>query len=91
VFWYRKLAEQGLSDDQAKVGTAYALGRGAPRDDEQAFVWLSLATSDAARSRFGNLDATAIARDSIAARLTPAQLRQAKGEIAVWEKKFSGQ
>jgi hypothetical protein len=54
-------------------------------------VWLSLATSDAARSRSGDLDATAIARDSIAARLTPAQLRQAKGEIAGWRKKFSGE
>ena len=91
VFWYRKLAEQGFSDDQAKVGTAYALGRGVPRDDEQAYVWLSLAVSDASRSRGGDLDATAIARDSIATRLTPAQLKQAKGEVAVWRKKFGGE
>jgi TPR repeat protein len=92
VFWYRKLAEQGISDDQAKVGTAFALGRGAPHDDEQAYVWLSLAISNAAPSRrSGDLDVTAIARDSIAARLTPTQIQQANGEIAVWRKKFGGE
>ena len=39
VHWYRKAAEQGNSDGQAKLGFMYANGRGVMRDFGQAVEW----------------------------------------------------
>jgi hypothetical protein len=54
----------------------YFKGQGVPRDDVQAYKWLALAaatyTAKAERGEAGR------ARDSVAARMTPAQLAEAQ-------------
>lgn len=37
--WYRKAAEQGKAEAQAKLGLIYANGYGAPKDDAEALKW----------------------------------------------------
>ena len=37
--WYRKAAEQGQASAQCDLGSAYASGRGVPRDDAAAARW----------------------------------------------------
>ncbi len=84
VAWYLKAAQQGYRDAQRKVGTAYALGKGVPRDDVQAYMWLQIAMSSA-RPDDENHDTEALALKSVAARLSPAALAQAKRLASAWK------
>ena len=40
---YRKAAEQGYTHAQYQLGLHYAHGEGVPRNDAEAYLWLSLA------------------------------------------------
>ena len=64
--WYRKAAEQGVSNAQVNLGIAYANGRGVPKDEMEAYKWSLLARAQ------GNEDAkqTIVILEG---RLTPAQ------------------
>ena len=55
----------------------YATGRGAPRDDVEAYKWIALAAAH------GDSDA-ARAMVRVAGRMSPAQLQEAKQRIGAW-------
>jgi uncharacterized protein len=84
VAWYLKAAQQGYPDAQRKVGTAYALGKGVPQDNAQAYMWLAIALSSA-KPDDENRDAEALALKSVAERLKPPELAQAKRMAADWK------
>lgn len=75
--WYRLAAEQGHPGAQFNLGALYARGDGVPQDNTRAYVWFTLAASvlkekDAARATQN--------RDSVAQRLTEAQLADAQAK-----------
>jgi TPR repeat protein len=81
VRWYRKAADQGHFNAQVALGVMYEFGQGVPQDYVQAYVWYKLAEAggklyDAAWRRY---------RDSVAAKMTPAQIEQAKALAAAWK------
>jgi TPR repeat protein len=41
--WYARAAEQEHSEAQFILGTMYEKGDGVPRNDDQAYRWISLA------------------------------------------------
>lgn len=71
VRWYRHGAEQGDAAAQYRLGRMYVLGRGIRRDFTEAVAWFNLAADQ-------KVEDAATARDSVAARLTPQQLVEAK-------------
>jgi uncharacterized protein len=80
VNWYRKAAEQGYADAQAQLGFVYGLGQGVPRDYVTAHKWLNLAA-------VGGREDAANTRDSIAAKMTPAQIAEAQKLAREWRPK----
>ena len=76
---YRKAAEQGLALAQASLGVMYAIGRGVPQDDVQAYAWLNVAAAQ------GDTPASK-ARDVVAQRMTPeARARAQRLAQQYWE------
>ncbi len=73
--WYRLAAEQGNAFAQEKLGWKYALGKGVPQDDVLAHMWFNIAASDDTAA--GRLAAIR-QRDSIATRMTAAQVAKAR-------------
>lgn len=71
VRWYRHGADQGDAASQYRLGRMYVLGRGLRRDFTLALAWFNLAADQ-------KIEDAAIARDSVAARLTPQQLAEAE-------------
>jgi hypothetical protein len=88
LYWYRKAAEQGDTAAQAKIGSAYALGKGAPRDYVQAYVWLDVAAGSGSTGVGGGLDETVLARNAMVAHLSPTQIADAKRQAAAWKARF---
>jgi TPR repeat protein len=76
--WFRKAVDQNFSVAKYNLGLLYFLGQGVPRDYVQAYMWFSLAADQ------GNADA-AYNRDIVAAKMTPAQIDQAKALAAAWK------
>ena len=76
--WYRKAADQGNAKAQYHLGLMYAKGRSVPQDLVQALMWLDLAAAqgDALAARSG---------DRVAAKMTPAQIKEAEARIAAWK------
>ncbi len=66
-------AEKGNAIAQYNLGLAYAEGRGVPIDNAEAYVWLSIAMENGARGR---------ALDTVVARLSAAELDEAKARLA---------
>ncbi|HEX2887922.1 hypothetical protein [Vineibacter terrae] len=79
---YRRGADQGHVTGQAHLGIFYAEGRGVARDDVQAYKWLELAIAQLAESDPSSHDEFTPQRDVLAARMTAAQLQQARKPIA---------
>jgi uncharacterized protein len=68
--WSRKAADRGNAAAQLNLGLMYAKGLGVPQDFVQAYMWLNLSgahNGDAAHNR-----------DTLAARMTPAQIAEAQ-------------
>ena len=82
VRWYCLAAEQGYAEAQNHLGVMHTTGRGVPRNYWKAYKWLSIANT------LGNARANP-ARDVIAKKLSPQQLKEVEGEIKQWLKKFS--
>jgi TPR repeat protein len=82
VLWYRKAAEQGYAPAQFHLGGAYVMGRGVPQDYAEAHKWMSLAAARAT----GKVDPKpmAKARNSLAKKMTPAQLAEAQKRASEW-------
>ena len=83
--WYRKAAEQGDADAQNTLGFMYGQGRGVPQDYVQAHMWYNLAASrlPPGTDRVGAVKN----RDILSARMTPAQIAEAKRLARAWTAK----
>jgi TPR repeat protein len=83
VRWYRLSAEQGNAFGQRNLGRMYAIGRGVPQSLVQAHMWLELA---AFRFEPGaDRDDAVRRRQRISARMTPAQIAEARRLASEWE------
>jgi TPR repeat protein len=90
--WYRKAADQGQGEGQFYLGLMYADGRGGlAQDYVQAYMWIILSS---ARVPENDYDVMEIDRfiatgmlDLVAAKMTPAQIVQAKALAAAWKPK----
>src|SRR5512146_1948589 len=80
LFWFRLAAEQGDALAFAKLGLMYAQGQGVLQDFVQAHMWYNLAGAN------GEWKA-AEARDSLAKRMTPAQIAEAQRLAQNWKPK----
>ena len=77
VKWWRKAAEQGDATAQNSLGFMYDHGRGVPEDYVLAHMWFNLAAAAAGNS--------AMARDLVAAKMTPAQIAEAQKLAREWK------
>lgn len=73
--WYRKAAEQGQAQGQSSLGLSYELGHGAPQDFVRAHMRYSVA---AAASSVDEEKEAMKRRDSVASRMTAAQIEEAQ-------------
>jgi TPR repeat protein len=83
--WYRRAAEQGHAIAQVRLGRLYAEGLGVGRDDVQSFKWFAIAAARGA-DNYARTNAVQ-GRDGVSARLTPAQVAQARKLAAEWSPK----
>ena len=85
--WYRKAADQGFDYAQFNLGAAYEDGGlGVPQDYALAHMWFNLASSSAT-----NTDLRQMAvqnRDQVAAKMTPAQIAEARRMAREWKAKL---
>ena len=80
VRWYRLAAAQGIAAAQYNLGVLYAKGQGVPQDYVQAHMWLSLATAQGDKM-------ASDARDLVAAKMSSAQIEEAKRLAREWNPK----
>lgn len=80
VNWVRRAAEYGFARAQHALGTMYMNGEGVPKDDVQAYMWLSQA---AARG----VTAAAQKRDRLASLMSSAQIAEAEKLVREWKPK----
>ena len=78
---YRLAAVQGYALAQNNLGALYANGQGVPRDYVQAYMWLDIA----AKRLPPGANNTAKRRDLIAAKMTPAQITEARRLAREWK------
>ena len=74
--WYRKAAEQGLSDAQFNSGLMYVEGHSTLQDFVRAHMWLNIA---AATSSGDDLGEAVMLRGFAASQMTAAQIRAGDG------------
>jgi hypothetical protein len=86
VKWYRKGADQGDAETQRALGMMYATGQGVPGDYVEAHKWLNLAAS---RYPAGaeDRDKAVKMRDTVASKMTPAQIAEAQKLAREWKPK----
>lgn len=98
--WYRKVAEQGNAHAQYKLGDMYASGRGVTEDYVEAYKWYNLAAAGYTNTHY-ILPAAKLAAavsedklrhdecvkllDSVAAKMTPAQIDEAQKRASEWK------
>jgi TPR repeat protein len=75
---YRLAAEKGHGPAQANLGLMYVKGEGVPQDYVRAYLWLNLSASRGYNLAFKS-------RDSIAQRMTPAQIAEAQKLTREWK------
>jgi hypothetical protein len=71
--WIRLAAEGGHGQAQLVLGVMYRSGTGVPADNLKAYVWLNVAAAQ-------GVPGAASARDTVLARLAPAELQEAQAE-----------
>ena len=81
--WFELAAAHGLAEAQYNLGVLYLTGQGVARDEVQAYKWLdrAAATYPANAER----EAAVQTRDSVAARMTPAQIAEAQKLAQEWK------
>ena len=82
--WYRLAAAQGQALAQFALGRLYSEGTGVPRDYVQAHKWFTLGTATSTTP--AERDRAVRARDSVAAKMTPAQIAEAHKLVREWKK-----
>lgn len=84
--WYLRAAQQGYARAQNDIGFMYGFGEGIPpRDDVQAYKWISLAITHYTAKNQDRLDQAIKDRATLKARMTAVQLAQAEREISDWK------
>ena len=79
--WNRRAADQGDVIGQSNYGVMYIIGQGVPQDYVQAYKWFDIAASRNAENR----EAAEHNRDTIAKRMTPAQIAEAQKLAPEWK------
>ena len=79
--WLRLAAEQGDAQSQYLLGFMYDYGEGVPQDYAEAHIWLNLAAS---RSTGEQREQAVTARDRVAKKMAPADLREAQRRAREW-------
>jgi uncharacterized protein len=79
--WFRLAADQGSMVAQVNLGHMYANGEGVPQDYVRAHMWFNLSAAQ------GSHLLAAEHRDSIAKRMTPAQIAEAQKLAREWQPK----
>jgi len=79
---YLKAAEQGDAQAQSKRGAMYEVGQRLRKDYVQAYMWMHLAAS---RSTGAPAKICAKARDRLAAKMSPAQIAEARRRARHWK------
>jgi len=83
IKWWRRAADQGLSDAQYMLGSAYShAGRGVPLDYVQAYKWYSLAASRLSDEVARQLMVER--RDETGLRMSPRQIAEAQNLVREW-------
>ena len=85
VKWYRKAAEQGHAKAQLFLGNMYFFGQGVSKDYVQAYMWYNLAASGYPPGL--EHDIAVKNRDTVAKRMTPAQISEAQKLAREWKPK----
>jgi len=85
--WYRLAAEQGNATAQSNLGSMYYSGEGVPQDYVQAYMWVSLAASRFPPSAKEDREQAARHREIVAAKMTAAQLAEARKRVGEWTPK----
>ena len=80
VSWYSKAADQGYVSAQNNLGSRYYSGWGVPQDYVQAHMWFNLGATQ------GDAKATKN-RDTVAEKMTPAQIAKAQKLAREWKPK----
>jgi len=80
VKWFRRLADQGNANAQSNLGFMYQKGWGVTQDYAEAMRWYNLSAAQ------GN-DLGRRNRDSLAEKMTPAQIAEAKKLAREWKPK----
>jgi len=84
--WYLLAAEKGYARAQNDIGFMYGFGEGQPpRDDVQAYKWLSLAIQRYTAKNQDRLDQAIKDRATLVARMTPAQIADAERLVRQWK------
>ena len=78
VRYFRMSAEQGHLSAMYNLGYHYADGLGVAQDDEEAYVWFSIAVLSGYRM-------AASSRNDIEKKLTPKQLSDSKRRVKEWD------
>lgn len=81
VKWWRKAAEQGFAEAQYRLGLMYFAGAGVPQDFIEAYAWLNIAVAR-------GVQIAVSPRDSLAKRLSAADLSQAQARAQEYFKKY---
>jgi TPR repeat protein len=79
--WCRRSAEQGNAQGQYLLGLLYNSGHGVPEDFVQAYKWLNLAAAHAAGPK---REFSYRIRDSVASKMSPAQVAKAQALAIAW-------
>src|SRR5262245_28209441 len=85
--WLQFAAERGHATAQAMLGFAYASGRGVAADPVTAKMWLTLAADRLPLGR--ERDEAVRLRDSVALKLSAAQIEEARSRVQAWRPKGS--
>lgn len=80
--WFLRAADQGEGQAQALLAIIYTEGQGVPADPLAAYVWASLSAASPQATAPPDL------LKKLAARLTPAQLEEARQRCLAWQAGF---
>ncbi len=81
--WWTRAAELGDTRTPYLLGCMYDCGEGVPQDYVLAHMWFSIATRGTVRQN-RSLDK----RDTVAKKMTPAEIKEAKKLARDWMKKY---
>jgi uncharacterized protein len=85
--WFRKAGDRGDAGAQFNLGLLYRDGRGVPRNYVLAYMWFELSASLFPPSKEESRDSALKARDSLAFKLTTAQIAKAQKLAHEWKPK----